>query len=1071
MEAGYIQQGKIPANFTVSDFTVPLNTKSGGTTYLTNTTEITLINQGQFATGNINVKVNEGAYSATQVTAVNVTPNVTGTITSIATTTQPSGTDGTDYYTIDPGATYTNGNARARINTAGYITAGSKYVSINASVGGGTNYYINASTVDSNNGYVNISKGWLNEAQNISAANVIGNGSVDVSVTGTISRAPVLRFGGVPSGTINAAGGAITTTAPNSGPYITVNSPANTTTTGNTTTITNAGYINETSQVTVTGKTAGAAAMANRYIPIKTGSVTTTNGTATATAGTANASTTITGMETTSTNTGFIVSAVANATGGSASVTASSINVVNGWVNDTTASTSANNATGGTASNTNTQYIKAATISDFSAKYKAQSKPTFSINTTTGIVTASVAQTTQDVYRNVTTGYVGTANTTKMTFTMNASSNTYNAISALGTTTRTPYVAQFLSEGLITNAADNTVNTDDNIILGTKTNGYYRINANAAAQTGTGYITSGTTYRKNDALYIKKQTVTLNNTAVNLQDIIYVTPYTNGTSQSVIFSDGYTLGGSVEVFGVESGTLSKTAAYANSDGLVTNISNGAVNTSDKIKTVAGANSKYRITGSSGGKITSAGYLASSTNVSNSASIYVNKSTSSVTNQTVTGTISASGANASTSITGMETTSTNTGFIVSASANATSGAITGGSKTAYANVSEGYTPDTISANAVATVANVSAKTASNSNTQYVKAATVSDYSAKYKAQSKPTFSYNATSGILTASVAATSQDIYRNVTTGYVGTANTTKMTFTMNANSNTYNVISSIPGAINTPSGSAQQSKPTFSINSSTGVITASVAAKNGTAYRNVTTAGYLPTSTTGGNFQMTASSNTYTVGAGALTASGQMHSDGLVTNSSNNAVNTSDVLSLTTKANNRYRINTNVLAGVSTNGFVTTTLNAYNDAVDAYVNKATVSDYSAKYKKQSTPSISVAGNGLVTASVAQTTQAVYRNVSEGYLPSANSTSMTFTMNASSNTLQLNTITMNSFQNMVDRPNTHFGALGLITNISNGAINTSDVVTFTNTPANNYYNLMIDAVWGKQLDTYNASGA
>lgn len=92
--------------------------------------------------GVITASIGSGAYSATQVTAVSITPNVGGTITSIATTTQPSGTDGTDYYTIDPGATYTNGNARSRINTAGYLGTGNKYVNITGSVGAGTNYYI-----------------------------------------------------------------------------------------------------------------------------------------------------------------------------------------------------------------------------------------------------------------------------------------------------------------------------------------------------------------------------------------------------------------------------------------------------------------------------------------------------------------------------------------------------------------------------------------------------------------------------------------------------------------------------------------------------------------------------------------------------------------------------------------------------------------------------------------------------------------------------------------------------------------------------------------------------------------
>ena len=78
----------------------------------------------------------------------------------------------------------------------------------------------------------------------------------------------------MPAGTVNAAGGAITTTAPTSGPYITVNTPANTTTSTATSAITVEGYLNEATQITFTGKASGAAAMANRYIPIKVGDVT-----------------------------------------------------------------------------------------------------------------------------------------------------------------------------------------------------------------------------------------------------------------------------------------------------------------------------------------------------------------------------------------------------------------------------------------------------------------------------------------------------------------------------------------------------------------------------------------------------------------------------------------------------------------------------------------------------------------------------------------------------------------------------------------------------------------------------
>ena len=62
-------------------------------------------------------------------TAAAFTPSLSGTITNIGTTTKPSGTDGTDYWTITPDGSKTNGIARAKatatISTAGYISEGS----------------------------------------------------------------------------------------------------------------------------------------------------------------------------------------------------------------------------------------------------------------------------------------------------------------------------------------------------------------------------------------------------------------------------------------------------------------------------------------------------------------------------------------------------------------------------------------------------------------------------------------------------------------------------------------------------------------------------------------------------------------------------------------------------------------------------------------------------------------------------------------------------------------------------------------------------------------------------------
>ena len=78
--------------------------------------------------------IDEGNYSASVTSfSINTPPTVTyslsGSVSSIGTATKPSGTDGTDYWTITPGGTVVNGQCRAKakatISQAGYIAAGS----------------------------------------------------------------------------------------------------------------------------------------------------------------------------------------------------------------------------------------------------------------------------------------------------------------------------------------------------------------------------------------------------------------------------------------------------------------------------------------------------------------------------------------------------------------------------------------------------------------------------------------------------------------------------------------------------------------------------------------------------------------------------------------------------------------------------------------------------------------------------------------------------------------------------------------------------------------------------------
>ena len=98
-----------------------------------------------------------GSYSASVAshTTSNATAgsSVTGSITGVATTTKPSGTDGTDYYTITPklttGAGSSKATGKATIDTAGYLAAGNKSSSessksVGVTASQGSDYYLKA---------------------------------------------------------------------------------------------------------------------------------------------------------------------------------------------------------------------------------------------------------------------------------------------------------------------------------------------------------------------------------------------------------------------------------------------------------------------------------------------------------------------------------------------------------------------------------------------------------------------------------------------------------------------------------------------------------------------------------------------------------------------------------------------------------------------------------------------------------------------------------------------------------------------------------------------------------------
>lgn len=144
--------------------TVPSTLPAGTVTITPNTDNTRRIysdstNKG-FVTNVVLEAMPAGSYSPSvashDITNPTASSSVTGSITSIASTTIPAGTDGTDYYTITPELTAKAGSSKAKgkatISTAGYLATGnttstesSKSVEVETSPG--KSYYLKASSV------------------------------------------------------------------------------------------------------------------------------------------------------------------------------------------------------------------------------------------------------------------------------------------------------------------------------------------------------------------------------------------------------------------------------------------------------------------------------------------------------------------------------------------------------------------------------------------------------------------------------------------------------------------------------------------------------------------------------------------------------------------------------------------------------------------------------------------------------------------------------------------------------------------------------------------------------------
>ena len=225
----------------------------------------------------VSTSVADGAYSASVSShSISTVPVVTGalsgTVTDIGTTTKPSGTDGTDYWTITPsGSVTTTGvstaKGKATIGTAGYIEAGNK-----------------ETTASTKNITPTVNAG---EARYLKKAVIVGS-STNATATTTVAPGTVsVAKQDVPSGVTQAASGDATTTAPTSGVYVAVKATAAANSTGTTSaisgsgsaTVSTAGYAPTTltGTVSVSGTATAKTSAKNSsvtYVPITTASPT-----------------------------------------------------------------------------------------------------------------------------------------------------------------------------------------------------------------------------------------------------------------------------------------------------------------------------------------------------------------------------------------------------------------------------------------------------------------------------------------------------------------------------------------------------------------------------------------------------------------------------------------------------------------------------------------------------------------------------------------------------------------------------------------------------------------------------
>lgn len=244
------------------DLIIPEAEISAGSTDATATVSSVTVSETKDASGKYPVTGN-GTVSGT----------ITATVDTKGFTDEESYTGGT----VTGTATVNAGLSPAVLAASVDTISGANITSVTVGTKSGTSYPVTGSTTVTGKLHANVSTaGYATSAENKE-----GNLSQSVSLSGvtlpaaaaSVASSGTISTPTISKGTGTASSGAITTTQPTSGPYITVTSKAAATDVTNTVTVGTKGYLGDKSEITATGSL-GESATRTSYVPITEATVT-----------------------------------------------------------------------------------------------------------------------------------------------------------------------------------------------------------------------------------------------------------------------------------------------------------------------------------------------------------------------------------------------------------------------------------------------------------------------------------------------------------------------------------------------------------------------------------------------------------------------------------------------------------------------------------------------------------------------------------------------------------------------------------------------------------------------------